>query len=159
MTYKSPFLVIQDFLSKDDATKLANEVKIELSKTDDEIIIPSERHILDKETSLYEKLKNYLPQIEDHFGLKVRGVEHLMFQQFPVSKDPAEQPQCANSVFKRKKWIKVKKIMFTMVDDIKICINRPCSKHKVSFDLAIVHSLGLNTYRIKEYIQDINLLL
>ena len=108
MTIKSPFLVIQDFLSRDDAIKLSSDVRIELSKTDDEIIIPSERHIQDKESSLYEKLKEYIPQIEKHFGLKVRGVEHLMFQQFPVSKDPAEQPQCANSLFKRKKWLKTR---------------------------------------------------
>jgi hypothetical protein len=105
---KSPFLVVQDFLSADDADSIAEESKIVLQKDEDGNEVSSNHINKDAAAPIYELLKAYIPKIEEHFGLKVRGVEHFVFQQFPRSSKPAEDPHCENSVFKRKKWIKVK---------------------------------------------------
>jgi hypothetical protein len=54
------------------------------------------------------KFKNIIPDLEKHYDLKYRGTEEILFQYFPVSKGIAEEPNCANSKYLRKKWVKVK---------------------------------------------------
>ena len=108
MTNKSPFLVIQDFISPETAIKLASKIRLEPSLNDEGIPSSIEKYNLEEESQIFEQFKSHMPNVEKHYDMKIRGVEHLLFQQFPVTNEPAEQPQCGNSVFKRKKWIKVK---------------------------------------------------
>lgn len=59
-----------------------------------------------------------------------------------------------------KKWMKVRRVMFGIVDSIKLDNNLKDTKHKTSFDLAIIYSLlGTESFRLHRYIQDVDLLL
>jgi hypothetical protein len=58
------------------------------------------------------------------------------------------------------KWMRVRKMMFNIVDDIKSINRLKDTKHKISFDLAIVYSLlGAESFRLHKYIENVNLLL
>lgn len=107
---KSPFLVFQDLLDSDVCDKIAKDVRIEPLKDDDSISQSSERFHDDAESLIFNKFKELIPNLEQHFtGFKYRGTEHLVFQQFPSgSGKAAEEPHCENAVFKRKRWVKVK---------------------------------------------------
>ena len=107
--YKSPFLIYQDFLTSEECDHIANMVKIETFKDDEGNLIPSERHHEGAEKEVFQKFQELTHEIEEYFtGFQYRGTEHLIFQQFPVSNGKlSEEPHCENSVYKRKKWIKV----------------------------------------------------
>jgi hypothetical protein len=108
MTIKSPFLVYQNFLSSTDCDQLAQTVRVELLKNDEGVLQPVNRFHEEAELEIFDKFQHLIPEIEEHFGVKYRGTEHLVFQQFPVSNQNAEEPHCENAVFKRKKWLRVK---------------------------------------------------
>ena len=60
------------------------------------------------EDVLFKYLKPIIPTAEKHYGIKYRGTENFIFQQFPVTNGKiAEQPHCENAVYKRKKWIRI----------------------------------------------------
>lgn len=107
---KSPFLVFQNFLDRSICDNIAETVRVVPTLNDDDKPQSMERHHLPSEAIVYEQFKPLVPKIEAHFdGYKYRGCEHLVFQQFPVNgEEYADPPHCENSVFKRKKWIKVK---------------------------------------------------
>lgn len=105
---KSPFLIFQNFLRPDECDKYQEAVRIEPILDDQGKPMPSDRHHESTEETLFEKLKLLIPQIERHFELKYRGTEHMIFQQFPPSGKQDDKPHCENSVYKRKKWIKVR---------------------------------------------------
>jgi len=105
---KSPFLVYQDFLPDADCDRIADEVRVAPTFDQDGVPQPMHRHHEQAEKELFEKFKTIVPQLESYFGVKYKGTEHLVFQQFPVTNKPAEAPHCENAVFKRKKWVKVR---------------------------------------------------
>jgi len=109
MTIKSPFLVFQHFITPDLCDQLAKKVRVEPLKNDDEVFQSSERFHTEAEATIFELFKPLIPEIEEHFNLTYRGTEHLVFQQFPVTNGKlAEEPHSENSVFKRKRWVKVR---------------------------------------------------
>jgi hypothetical protein len=105
---KSPFLVFQDFLADDDCDKIAADVRVVPTKDQDGIPQSMLRYHEAAEKEIFPKFQKLIPQIEKHYDLKYKGTEHLVFQQFPVTNKPAEEPHCESAVFKRKKWIKVR---------------------------------------------------
>lgn len=105
---KSPFLTFQYLLDSNFCDEIAKSVRVEPLISQDGMPEASERYCVPLEDKIFSKIVPLVPQIENHFGIKYRGTEHLVFQQFPVSSKPAEPPHCENAVFKRKKWIKVK---------------------------------------------------
>lgn len=109
MSHKSPFLIYQDFLDSKTCDRIAKEVYVTPLKTDDDQLTSSGRHHAASELEIFEKFKPLIAQLEAHYGLKYRGTEHLVFQQFPVTGGKlAEEGHCENAVFKRKKWIRTK---------------------------------------------------
>jgi len=106
---KSPFLVFQNFLDSSTCDEIAQTVRVEALKNDDGGLQPVNRHHEAVEQQIFKKYQSLIPQFEQHYtGFKYRGTEHLVFQQFPVSNQNAEEPHCENAVFKRKKWLRVK---------------------------------------------------
>lgn len=105
---KSPFLIFQSFLTTSECDRIAEDSHIETILDDQGKAIPTERHHAQSEAYIFEKLKPLIPQVERHFDLKYRGTEHMVFQQFPPTGKPDDKPHCENSVYKRKKWIKVR---------------------------------------------------
>lgn len=108
MAHKSPFLIFQNFLDSVECDKLAKDVHVETILDEEEKPTPSERHHESSESYIFNKLKPLVPQLEKHYELKYRGTEHMVFQQFPPSGRLDDKPHCENSVYKRKRWIKVK---------------------------------------------------
>ena len=107
---KSPFLVYQEFLSPKQCQEIVDMVKINKPDTDAAgFPTKMDRYHADAEAKIFAKFKTLVPEIEAHYGLKYKGTESLVFQQFPEGmKGLAEQPHCENSQYLRKKWVKVK---------------------------------------------------
>ena len=105
---KSPFLTFQYLLDSDYCDKIAKAVRVQPIFNEDGLPQSNERYVNSVEDEIFSKIQPLVPQIESHYGIKYRGTEHLLFQQFPATGKPAETPHCENAVFKRKKWIKVK---------------------------------------------------
>ncbi len=105
---KSPFYVIQNFISNKEAADLAKATRVEPILNDDGALDSMVRSHTQSETFLFERMKKIIPELEEHFGLKYKGTESIAFQQFPVSNGKnAEDPQCYNAVYKRKKWVRI----------------------------------------------------
>jgi hypothetical protein len=107
---KSPFLVYQEFLSPKACQEILDMVKVEKStKNAEGYTTKVERFHNDAEDKIFAKFKPLVPEIEQHYGLKYKGTEHLVFQHFPEGmKGLPENPHCENSQYLRKKWVKVK---------------------------------------------------
>lgn len=106
--HKSPFYVIQNFITSKDSADLAKAVRVEPTKNDEGLPEPMIRHHGASEAFLFERLKKVIPELEEHFGLKYRGTEPIAFQQFPITNGKnAEEAQCYNAVYKRKKWVRI----------------------------------------------------
>lgn len=107
---KSPFLVYQHFIDPELCDQIAEVVRVEPLRNDDDILQSTERYHEESEITLFKQLLPLIPDLEEHFtGFKYRGTEHLVFQQFPVTNGKAaEEPHCENAVFKRKRWLRIK---------------------------------------------------
>ena len=111
MTQKSisPFLVFQNLIDDSTCEKIAANVRLEPIKDDEGRPQAIERYHTESEQLIFEKFQPLIPDLEAHFGIKYRGTEHLVFQQFPVTMgSQAEPPHCENAVYKRKRWIRTK---------------------------------------------------
>jgi len=109
MQPKSPFLVFQDLLDGPTCDRIAETVRVEPSKDDENRPLAMERYHVPSEEVVFDAFKQHIPTLAKHYeGFVYRGTEHLVFQQFPVNGKIAEKPHCENAVFKRKKWIKIK---------------------------------------------------
>lgn len=106
---KSPFLIYQDFISPKLCDQILEKIEVKEPTLDDDGF-PSkmERFNLDSQNIIFSKFKELIPEIEKHYDLKYRGTEEILFQYFPTSNGLAEDPNCANSKFLRKKWVKIK---------------------------------------------------
>lgn len=105
---KSPFLVFQEFLSDDECDRLAKQVRVDPTLDQNGVPQPMQRFYPDADAELIAKLKPLIPSLEKHYGLKYKGTERPVFQQFPANSKQAEPPHCESSVYKRKKWVKIK---------------------------------------------------
>jgi hypothetical protein len=104
---KSPFIVIQDFLSPLTCEKIINDIRVEQPDIDtDGNPKKLERHNLFWEQDIAERFRDIVPEIESRYDCKYRGLEKPLFQYYPENaKVPAEQPGCENSKYIRKKWV------------------------------------------------------
>lgn len=108
MTYKSPFIILQNFLSPEECAQVATSTRVEPDKDlEGQAQSMSRAHAV-SEKLIFEKLKPHIPHVEEHYGLTYKATETIQFQQFPVnSAKLAEAPHCDNAVYKRKKWVRV----------------------------------------------------
>lgn len=105
---KSPFYVIQGLVPEQRCIELAQFLRVEPTLDQDGTPTPMGRHHNATGQELFGLLKPHLEGIAEHFGIKYRGTEEFIFQQFPVTNgQPAEQPRCENAVYKRKRWIRI----------------------------------------------------
>ena len=116
-TIKSPFFVIQDFISAKKCDEILSSIEVRQPDVDKEgYPIKMERHHSDLEDVLFERLKDHVPEIEQRYGAKYRATEKMVFQYYPENaKKPAETPGCENSEFSRRKWVKTRDVDLTGV--------------------------------------------
>ena len=105
---KSPFTVVQDFLSPLTCERLVEDNLVgspDLNRDGDPVKL--ERHILLWEQDIIDRFHDVLPELEERYEASYRGLEKPVLQYFPENaKAPAEPPGCENSRFVRRRWVK-----------------------------------------------------
>jgi len=109
---KSPFIVIQDFLSPLICEKIIEDNHVGQANVNlDGDPIKLERHIALWDHEIATRFQELVPEIEERYNCNYRGLEKVLLQHYPENdKAPAEGPGCGNSVFSRRKWIKNKDV-------------------------------------------------
>lgn len=108
MTYKSPFLVFQSFLSPEECKWVTTATRVEPDVDLEGIPQPMLRAHDESQKFIFDRFQQHIPHIEEHFDIEYKTTETIQFHQFPVSNSRlAEDPHCDNAVFKRKKWVRV----------------------------------------------------
>jgi len=109
---KSPFIVVQDFLSPLTCERIVESIHVGAPDTDkDGNPKKMERHNLSWDIEIAERFRALVPQVEDTYNAEYRGLEKPVFQIYPENaKVPAEQPGCENAKFVRKKWVQYKDV-------------------------------------------------
>lgn len=104
---KSPFIIVQDFLSPLICENIINDISIKDPDVDLEgNPKKTERHNLLWEQDIADRFRELVPEIESRYDCTYRGLEKPLFQYYPENaKAPAEQPGCENSKYTRKKWV------------------------------------------------------
>jgi hypothetical protein len=104
---KSPFIIVQDFLSPQTCEKIVKDINVLAPDTDiNGDPKKLERFCLEWEQPIAERFRELIPDIESRYNCEYRGLEKPVFQYYPENaKAPAEAPGCENSKFIRKKWV------------------------------------------------------
>jgi hypothetical protein len=106
---KSPFLVIQDILDHSSCIKIAQSVRVQAIKDNEGVFQPVQRHHDSCGLKVTEAIKPYISYIERYFDFKYKGIDEMIFQQYPPTNGAlAEEPHCENAVYKRKRWMRIK---------------------------------------------------
>jgi hypothetical protein len=107
MEAKSPFLIIQDFISPllceqiiDDLE--AYEPDVDVNGKPIKAVRSNEQY----ETILFEKLQEIVPTIEAHYGIEYKGTESIAFEWLP--QESQGNPVCENGTYLRKKWLRTR---------------------------------------------------
>lgn len=108
-THKSPFLVIQDFLSPKQADYIVDTLNIvEPDTNHDEKPIKTARFNHHCETLVFSELENIKAAVEEYYGLTWKGTEQMTFEFFPEDCANGLEPTCSNSVYTNRKWVRNK---------------------------------------------------
>ena len=117
MTPKSPFLVIQDFISPLMCEQLVDGLDfIEPQVNDDGVPILTTETNETFENILYEYLSAIRPQIEEYYNVDYRGMKPVTFNWYPDECDGDSGYTCDNAFYNAdKKWAKNKDRDFSCV--------------------------------------------
>ena len=109
---KSPFIIVQDFLSPMICEQIVKDIEVKLPDTDQEGNPKKlERNNLLWEADIASRFRDIIPEIESRYNCNYTGLEKPLFQFYPeYAKAPAEQPGCENSKYLRKKWVMYKDV-------------------------------------------------
>lgn len=108
---KSPFLVVQDFLSPAVCEVIVKELHIDVAdKEKDKPLMMERQHpIIASEIAM--TFQNHVSELENHYGVLYKGLEVPVFQFFPENPSaPAQAAGCENSQFVKRKWVMTKDI-------------------------------------------------
>lgn len=105
--YKSPFYVIQDFISPLLCEELIDLCDFNVPDTDREgNEIKTTRTCEPAENIIYERLLRVLPDIQSYYDIQYKGTERIAFEWFPEGCQG--QFVCENSEHLRGKWLRVR---------------------------------------------------
>jgi len=114
---KSPFFVVQDFLSGKMCEELISQYEVRAPNLDqDGRPTKLEKQLTpDKgQAIILEKLRPLIPLIEERYNAEYRGTEPITISHFPENeKLVAQAPGCESAQFVRRKWVKTKDIDLT----------------------------------------------
>jgi len=111
---KSPFFVVQDFISPLMCEDLVDDVNFtvpDLDKDGDEIVTMKTSEIA--EQVVYERLLQLIPQLEEYYGITYKGMERVVFEWFPPMSQ--NEAHAENSNYLRGKWLRTKQRDLTAV--------------------------------------------
>jgi hypothetical protein len=112
MMIKSPFVVVQDFLSPLQCEKIIDTIHVDQPDVDkDGTPRKTEKHNLFLENDIAERFRSLIPDIEQTYDCAYHGLEKPLFQYYPENaKTPADGPGCENAKYLRKKWVQYKDV-------------------------------------------------
>lgn len=112
--YKSPFYVVQDFISPLLCEELIDLCDFNVPDTDKEgNEVKTTRTCEPAENIIYERLLRILPDIQTYYDIQYKGTERIMFEWFPEGSHG--QFVCENSEHLRGKWLRVRNRDLTAV--------------------------------------------
>lgn len=113
-TAKSPFLVVQDFLSPKACESIVNDLGFYSPDIDkDGKPMKMFRHNETGQQIIYDRFKSHIATIEQYYKVEHRGTEDMIFEYF--AQGTVSEPLCENSNYLRKKWVRTKDRDFTGV--------------------------------------------
>ncbi len=113
-TPKSPFYVVQNFLTPKWCEKIVDNLGYYSSDIDQEgIPIKMIRNHEESEKIIYHKFKPLIPELEKYFDFYHRGTELMTFEFITEGVTP--EAICDNSKWTNKKWTKTKDRDFSVV--------------------------------------------
>lgn len=109
---KSPFLVYREFISPLYCETIVGDLRfLEPDVDSDGNPTVMRRHNPAHEEELYNRLQGILPEAFQHYGAEYRATEKMWFEYLAEGAQPV--PECANSQYLRKKWMRTKDRDFT----------------------------------------------
>lgn len=113
-TPKSPFFIVQNFISPKVCEKVVDSLGIYTTDTDPEgNPIKMYRYKEDQELMLFDRLKPLIPTLMDYYQADYKATETIQFEYFAPGIEP--EAHCENSNFVRKKWVRTKDRDFSAV--------------------------------------------
>jgi len=104
---KSPFYIIEDFISPKVCEEIINILGIYSPDVDTEgKPIKMYRYKEDAEMIVYEQLMNFKNAIMQYYQTDYQGTETIQFEHFAIGVEP--EPICENSDYLRKQWVRTK---------------------------------------------------
>lgn len=111
---KSPFFVIQNFVSPKVCEEVVDSLEIYSPDVDSEgQPIKMYRYKEDKEMMLFDRLQPLIPKLMDYYKADYKATETIQFEYFAPGIKPVAH--CENSNHVRKKWVRTKDRDFTAV--------------------------------------------
>lgn len=109
---KSPFLVYQNFISAKQCETIVDDLGFFHADTNvDGDPIKMMRHYDVHEEDLFMRWQTLVPEVFKHFGAEYRGTEKFQFEF--LAEGTVSDPNCDNSQYLRKKWVRTKDRDFT----------------------------------------------
>lgn len=107
MKYKSPFYVVEEFVSPLLCEEIIDLAGFTVPNTDkDGREIKTTKTSSMAEQVVYERLLLLIPELSAYFALMYKGTEHMQFEWFPQGS--AGEFVCENSEFLRQKWLRTR---------------------------------------------------
>ena len=113
-TPKTPFIVVQNFISPKQCEIIVDELGFYAPDKDVEgNPIKMMRGNEEGEQIIYEKFQRMIPILEKYYGFEHRGTEHMTFEFTAAGVEP--EAVCDNAKWVNKKWVKTKDRDFSAV--------------------------------------------
>lgn len=113
-TPKTPFVVVQNFISPKQCELIVDELDYyEPDKDPEGKPLKMMRHNEDGEKIVYNKFQSLIPSLEKYYGFEHRGTEHMSFEFTAAGVEP--EAVCDNAKWVNKKWVKTKDRDFSAV--------------------------------------------
>ena len=112
--YKSPFRVVPDFISPLLCEEIVDELEFNTPETDHlGQPVRSIKHHDKFEGIIFDRLHAMMPTLEQHYGFKYKGTEHMEFEWVPEGSQVP--PHCESAEYLNGTWVKTKQRDFTCV--------------------------------------------
>ena len=117
MSIKSPFKIYRNLLNIVDVESILNHIRVETEYDENNFPISQEFQNNDAQDIIFKHIQHILPDIVNYYDINYKGTHRINFQHFPsfTNAEVSEKPSCQNSIYSRKKWVKVKDIDLTGV--------------------------------------------
>lgn len=113
-TPRTPFIVVQNFISPKQCETIVDELGYYEADTDAEgTPLKMMRSHEPSEDIIYKKFKALVPTLEEYYDFDHRGTEHVTFEYLTPGVVP--EAQCDNAKWVNKKWVKTKDRDFSAV--------------------------------------------